>query len=428
MPLRVNTRWSKGTRDVLTFVLNNPTSIAHTATTTSTTTTVAASKHKEIATCSATKIIGDIVWVVSTEDIDAVAPNLKRSQYLSRIPGLSELCKKATTCAIFQPYVEADPERFSFFPRTWILPTDFDDLMLTLDDAKKRTGPTVIFKPSDGSQGDGIYLLQGKRDVVRKIQMMGERGNNNPAIVQKYIRQPMLHNGYKFDLRLYVVLLDVASRETYLCREGLVRFCTMPYDAPTARNLHHTAMHLTNYSLSKMSRDFVHDATGETGTKRLLSKFWPQLMLGGEDVPSSCDELWENIRSLVSNTMTVLCSSLASMATPPPCRAFHIIGFDVLFDRYGKAHLLELNNNPSMQIDETHALVGKDDVPPPGKKVCKCMSHYRPHYHDVSAVDLACKSKVVQGVLSMVECKKKGDGDVEALAEQLDFEPIEVSP
>jgi tubulin polyglutamylase TTLL6/13 len=77
----------------------------------------------------------------------------------------------------------------------------------------------------------------------------------------------MLIDGFKFDLRLYVFVLSVDPLKIYLYDDGLARLCTTEYQAPTAKNLHKSKMHLTNYSLNKKSKHFVK---GTEGSKRSL--------------------------------------------------------------------------------------------------------------------------------------------------------------
>jgi tubulin polyglutamylase TTLL4 len=48
-------------------------------------------------------------------------------------------------------------------------------------------------------------------------------------VVQEYIPNPYLIRGYKFDIRLYVVVSSFDPLKIYLYSDGLVRFCTKQY-------------------------------------------------------------------------------------------------------------------------------------------------------------------------------------------------------
>ena len=71
----------------------------------------------------------------------------------------------------------------------------------------------------------------------------------------------MTLDGYKFDLRIYVVITGVKDGEVegYLCDEGLARFCTVKYKKPVLTNFKKVHMHLTNYALNKTSDYFVNE-------------------------------------------------------------------------------------------------------------------------------------------------------------------------
>ena len=65
--------------------------------------------------------------------------------------------------------------------------------------------------------------------------------------MQRYIDPPLLLDGLKFDLRLYVLVLSVQPLTAYLFKQGMARFATNKYKRPTDANLHDVYMHLTNY-------------------------------------------------------------------------------------------------------------------------------------------------------------------------------------
>jgi hypothetical protein len=72
----------------------------------------------------------------------------------------------------------------------------------------------------------------------------------------------MYHCESKTDERNMSQPFCAPIRQIYLHREGMARFCTKKYEAPTSENLGQTFMHLTNYTLNKNSEDFKHSATG----------------------------------------------------------------------------------------------------------------------------------------------------------------------
>ena len=50
-------------------------------------------------------------------------------------------------------------------------------------------------------------------------------------VVQRYIDNPLLVDGFKFDLRIYVVVTGINEGEMHavIADEGLARFCTSKY-------------------------------------------------------------------------------------------------------------------------------------------------------------------------------------------------------
>ena len=68
--------------------------------------------------------------------------------------------------------------------------------------------------------------------------------------MQKYIKNPLLLNGYKFDLRVYVLVTSVNPLEVFLYKEGFGRFSTVPYTLnPDDKS--NKYIHLTNVSINK---------------------------------------------------------------------------------------------------------------------------------------------------------------------------------
>ena len=140
-----------------------------------------------------------------------------------------------------------------------------------------------ISKPATGSQGDGLKLITTTKDISSK----------DVNLAQEYVAEPLLVDGLKFDLRVYVTIVGSGKNiMAYICDEGLARFCTVPYEYPNQKNFKDEYMHFTNYSVNKSSPAYVklaHDTSVEeilsinSGTKRTLTSMYKSLERDGID-------------------------------------------------------------------------------------------------------------------------------------------------
>jgi hypothetical protein len=71
------------------------------------------------------------------------------------------------------------------------------------------------------------------------------------CVVSKYLSNPLLINGLKFDIRLYVLVTSFEPWRVYIYNEGIARFASEPYNNASAKN--NKFSHLTNYSINKKS-------------------------------------------------------------------------------------------------------------------------------------------------------------------------------
>jgi len=56
-------------------------------------------------------------------------------------------------------------------------------------------------------------------------------------VVQEYIEKPLLMDGYKFDLRIYVLVTSCDPLRVFLFNDGLVRLSTEKYLSPHESNV-----------------------------------------------------------------------------------------------------------------------------------------------------------------------------------------------
>ena len=137
---------------------------------------------------------------------------------------------------------------YNFTPLTYILPNEYRQFINYFnEDGNEKC--VWICKPSDLSRGRGITILNKIEDLKYDQQ----------SVLQKYIDNPMLINGLKWDLRIYVAISCVRPLKLHLYKDGLVRFSTDRYDTSKLNN---QFSHLTNSSINK----YAHGA-GQEGAQ-----------------------------------------------------------------------------------------------------------------------------------------------------------------
>lgn len=71
-------------------------------------------------------------------------------------------------------------------------------------------------KPIGKSRGRGIKLINNIADL----------NYIDNIVVQKYLKNPLLLDGYKFDMRIYVLVTNLHPLEAFVYREGFARLST----------------------------------------------------------------------------------------------------------------------------------------------------------------------------------------------------------
>ena len=175
---------------------------------------------------------------------------------------MSEISKKDALARNILKMHKVLPSDFDFVPRSWIMPAEHSSLLTYAADMRKlKQNRTFIVKPSNGAMGHGIKLYKN----AEKIQPLEN------YIVQEYLTNPYLLDGFKFDLRIYALVTSCDPLRAFIYNNGLVRLGTEEYQEPTEQNIDHLYMHLTNYSVNKKNKKYDEgDNSGETGTKRSL--------------------------------------------------------------------------------------------------------------------------------------------------------------
>lgn len=352
------------------------------------------------------------VYWIDVANIAERMSKLRPWQRINHFPGMSNIARKNRLAQNLEKMRREYPKEYSFYPRTWVLPLELADFRAQFD-STGRSSRFYIVKPDSGCQGRGIFLTQNF-DSISPLEQV---------VAQHYIRKPFLIDGFKFDLRLYVLITSCKPLRMYLFHDGLVRLCTEEYLKPNAENVAMRCMHLTNYAINKHNENFQSNENvdaGDVGSKRSLR--WFMDYIAGEKGQVKADSLWRRMGTMSVKVIISILPTLvreyestffrgagglercAAEPKRPSCdqgstksdapavyeetlkgsklarrrvvegsRCFEVLGVDIIVDHALKPWLVEVNHLPSFATD--------------------------------SPLDLDIKSRVIEQTMSIVKAK-----------------------
>lgn len=289
-----------------------------------------------------------VIWFNGGPPPEAFS-TLQSFQKINHFPGTGEISHKDNLARNLDKLHRVAPKEYNFAPKSWILPSEYSSLRKHCDDSKRKgKQATYIFKPPNSAQGRGIQLTRTLEDIP----------DDGTMLVQEYLPKPFLIDGYKFDLRLYVLVTSYEPLRVFLYRDGLVRLSTQKYKAPTNANLDKLFMHLTNYSLNKFSKDYDDSEGSDSGSKRTIKWMMEHLAEEGHDT----EKIWADMADVIIKTLIVAWphnvhayrvaggqGDTSEMYNPSNC--FTILGFDIFLNKNLKPYIIEVNRSPSFSTN-----------------------------------------------------------------------------
>lgn len=272
---------------------------------------------------------------------DLLAKNIKRAQRQAQRDGLHEEAQRFISCT----------------PTTFVVPMEYS--MFVEEFKKQQTNGAIwIMKPVGKSQGKGIFLFDKLSQIAawrqapkwlnerkaeegnrRRTEEDEEKKEAEPYVVQRYLSDPLLIGGKKFDLRLYVLVTSYVPMVVYMYRSGFARFSHTRFSMDSA-TLSNAVVHLTNVAIQKHSDNYDETRGGKWDLHHLK-----QYLMAKED-PRKVDDLFVAIQDVV---LSSLLSVQKVMIQDKHC--FELYGYDIMISSDLRPWLLEVNASPSLSAN-----------------------------------------------------------------------------
>ncbi|KAA0155290.1 hypothetical protein FNF27_05706 [Cafeteria roenbergensis] len=226
--------------------------------------------------------------------------------------------------------------RFDFCPVTFVLPGDY---ALFVEEFNRCAGTVWIMKPIGRAQGKGIFLFH-KLSQISQWKSEHRWKPDTPGVetyvVQKYIPNPYLVGGKKFDMRMYALVTSFNPLKVYLHRSGFARFSASRYSSDLA-DIENAFVHLTNVAIQKTSTEYNADTGGKWDLQAL------KMFVAAKHGRAACDALFMGMQDIVVNSLLGVQKVMISDR-----HCFELYGYDLLFDDDLRPWLIEVNASPSL--------------------------------------------------------------------------------
>ncbi|XP_078467394.1 inactive polyglycylase TTLL10 [Lampetra planeri] len=225
-----------------------------------------------------------------------------------------------------------------------------------------QEGEKWICKPTGLNQGRGIFLLRSAGDVAalrERLLLDADVGPRTPRahvpqarIVQRYVTNPLLLDGRKFDVRSYMLIASAAP-PIVLFRHGYARLSCQSY-SPESNDL---TAHLTNQYMQKKSPVYQEVKEETVWTMSRFNDHVNEHCAPHKGLPK--DWVLTTFTKRMQQVMTH-CFLATKSKLEGKLGLFDLIGCDFLIDEDFKVWLLEMNCNPALQ---TNCMVLKEVIP-----------------------------------------------------------------
>lgn len=292
---------------------------------------------------------------------DFVRTLVEHGTNLSGENGNYRMCKfPGMETALFKTNFSEAFKEMHWYPRAYVLPKEKDLLLQEMKAGGESRSNYWIAKPRNDYAGSGISVWQGTSPELNKI--VRESEGKPRSLVQRYLADPLLMGGYKFHMRIHLVITSLDPPEGFVQENGQCLFATKPYtlSKKTLGTCFDPPVHVTNMGLNATpeNKDGFLKEKPVIGKGQQLRMAELEKHLSENHPAYNKQELWGQIIRIAAETVRYIAKapSVRRHGRLMPDRHFEILGMDLMLDRNLKVYMCEVNGDPGLDYPDDEVL------------------------------------------------------------------------
>jgi hypothetical protein len=246
----------------------------------------------------------------------------------------------------------------SWYPTTYILPKDKDSFLRHIGSSSQST--YWIGKPSNDYGGKGICVWKDSDPDLAK--MVKESGGRGRQVIQRYLADPLLIGGYKFHMRIHLLITNLDPLQAFVQENGQCLFATKPYtmSSKTFGATFDPPVHVTNMTLNATAKNKDNYFRTKPVVGRGQQIRMRRLEAYLEKNYPSFDKrrLWQQILTIAKDYASYVTTvpGVKRHGKLVPDRHFEMFGMDLMMDKNFKVWMCEVNTDPGLSYPEEKVL------------------------------------------------------------------------
>lgn len=268
---------------------------------------------------------------------------IDKFQKINRFFNYKEYTSKSLLYINYKNFEHKYPLDYNYMLETYSFPKDKFKIEEKFKYYKlKNISDSWMIKPAEGSLGKKISILTNFSAI-----------NISNYVITKYLYNPHLIKGYKYDFRFHGLISGIKPLKLYLYNEGLVRLASELYNISDL-SIKNNFVFITNLHINiKNKNKFIYPKN--------LSNLEDSNLWNLETFQKYCERNNINYTKISNDVEDIFIKTILSVREKiikgvdnyklKYSNFYHLIGFDIILDENLKPYLLEMNRKCAFRSD-----------------------------------------------------------------------------